>query len=302
MTAPKPKELGLPPPALARRSPPPPTLGPLHVVAAAAWRRLSWLNLDAAGLRNTIVKIGMISMMAHQPRILSLQLLTTIPLPQMKNFYHDLLGLSVLAQDADQLVIAAGQTQIIFVQAAPDQGKPFYHFAVNIPQNKLMFAREWLQERTTLLEAPLTRRDPHYPDDVRYFPAWNAHALFFYDPADNIVEFIARHNLQNDMPGPFTSPDIHCVSEIGFVVEDQQATAAQLEQDLGLEPYPPGTDNWWAMGDEQGLLLCTPRGRIWGDNTGRPKTFDVFPAEVTIRGDQPGRHSVLGYPYEIVVR
>lgn len=99
-------------------------------------------------------------------------------------------------------------TQITFIHASGDQGEPFYHFVFDVPQNKLMLAREWLIERVPLIQGPSNRRDSRYPNDIRHFPDWSAHAFFFWDPADNIVEFIARHDVENDSASPFTGRDI----------------------------------------------------------------------------------------------
>ena len=74
------------------------------------------------------------------PRILSLDLLTPAPLAKMKEFYHRLLGLSVLDEQPDRLTVAAGGTRLTFIEAAPEHGKPFYHFAFNIPENKILSA------------------------------------------------------------------------------------------------------------------------------------------------------------------
>ena len=82
------------------------------------------------------------------PRILALRLLTAAPLAEMRAFYHDRLGLAVLAHTETELTIAGGKTPITFVRADPDQGRPFYHFAFNIPQNKVMGARAWQLEQS----------------------------------------------------------------------------------------------------------------------------------------------------------
>ena len=55
------------------------------------------------------------------------------------------------------------------------------------------------------------------------------------------------------------------------------------------------------MGDERGLLLCLPKGRVFGENTATPKAFDVFPTWASIGGDAPGRHAFEGAPYEVSV-
>jgi catechol 2,3-dioxygenase-like lactoylglutathione lyase family enzyme len=235
-----------------------------------------------------------------QPLLTGLKLLTAAPFAAMKAFYHDQLGLAVLEETATRLVIAGGLTPITFVKAEPEQGAPWYHVAFNIPENKLLKAREWHLKRSPLIEAPERARDPAFPDDVRHFRNWNAHSVFFWDPAGNLLEYIARHDLDNGAPGPFTTDDILYASEIAFVVDDQPAAAHQLNQTLGLDVYPRGASSWWAMGDELGLLLCIPR-RLWGENTDRPRRFTVHPTEATIRGGAPRTYQMPGYPYTVQV-
>ncbi len=239
-----------------------------------------------------------------EPRIREIRLLTSTPLAEMRRFYESLLGFPVIESRADLVAFGAGATRLEFRPVAP--GEPgaegaFYHFAFNIPRNKIRLAREWQLERTPLVPTPIALRDPDYPDDVRHFSHWNAHSVFFFDPAFNIVEYIARHDLPGDAPGPFTAADILYASEIGFVVEDPGSHARRLHERLGLEAYPRGTDNWWAMGDERGLVLCLPKGRVFGENTATPKAFDVFPTGATIRAARADRFGFEAKPYDLIV-
>lgn len=256
--------------------------------------RLAWCVSNASATPGLDPSAG--------PRILSLRLLTAAPLEKMRAFYHDLLGWPVLSDRATELTIGGGQTPITFVQAEAGQGEPFYHFAFNIPENKLLSAREWHLKRAPLIETPVYLRDPKFPKDVRHFRNWNAHSLFFWDPAFNIVEYICRHDLPNAAPGKFSVDDIHYASEIGLTVTDQASNAKLLEKDLGLGVYPRSSTRPWAMGDELGLLLCIPKRRVFGENTDTPKTFDVFPTRATIRGERSMNYAIPNYPYEIVVK
>ncbi len=240
---------------------------------------------------------------SETPLISALRLFTAAPLEEMKRFYHDLLGLAVTSQSAEELTIQAGLTSITFVPAPPELGGPFYHFAFNIPHNKLLAARTWQLERTELVNWPANKSDPAYPNDVRHFRSWNAHSLFFWDPANNVVEYIARHDLNNDAPDPgdFSTADILYASEIAFVVDDQNAQARKLNKALGLPVYPKGQSFWWAMGDERGLLLCIPK-RTWGTDPNKQVRFDVFPTHATIQGVEAERYTFDGLPYEISVK
>ncbi len=250
--------------------------------------------------------------------IRGLRLLTAVPLDKMREFYCQTLGLELVSATEAELTVRAGGTSIIFVPAAPEHlnspgglineggvgsGEPFYHFAFNIPENKILAARRWQQERTPLVPTPPNLRDPAFPDDVRHFANWNAHSVFFFDPAFNVVEYIARHDLDNaaEDAGSFGPADLHYCSEIGFLVapDDREEVAGRVARQIGLSEYPPGTTPW-AMGDERGLLLILGNlGGVWGENTDTPVRWGVWPTEATIAGPASADDTFDGKPYRI---
>ncbi len=235
---------------------------------------------------------------SDKARILALRLLTAAPLEEMRAFYSDGLGLPVRARSERELVVFAGASEIVFVQVEDTKAAPFYHFAFNIPENKILAAREWQLERSEVFITPPGLRDPTFPDDVRHFRSWNAHSIFFWDPAGNVLEYIARHDLDNTATGGFSQADILYASEIGFVVDDVPGAAASMEATLDLEQYRNGSAQFHATGDEHGLLLLFERGREIGDVLrDRPAPVGVFETQVEIRC--PGSHRIEGYPYEI---
>src|SRR5262245_28456407 len=85
------------------------------------------------------------------PRIVSLSLLSSASLMHMKAFYHGLLGLDLIEEKPDSLTIAAGTTRLTFLPSRLQDEKPFYHFAFNIPENKIRSAWAWQKERTALI-------------------------------------------------------------------------------------------------------------------------------------------------------
>jgi catechol 2,3-dioxygenase-like lactoylglutathione lyase family enzyme len=235
------------------------------------------------------------------PRIRSLELLSSAPLAKMKEFYHQALGLSVVDEQPERLSIAAGTTRVTFVKAGADDGKPFYHFAFNIPENKVAAAWRWQKERSPLLPIPSRLRDPKYPDDVVDYSHWNAHSVFFFDPAGNVVEYIGRHDLKNAAPGDFGSGDILYASEIGLIVDDVPATASQLKDVVGVDQYRGGSDQFTALGDERGLLLVMKRGRVISFDAEEKKAVTVFRTAVSVRGAKPTKYLFPKFPYEIAV-
>src|SRR5262249_7227454 len=102
-------------------------------------------------------------------------------------------------------------------------------------------------------------RDADYPNDVVNYSHWNAHSIFFFDPAQNVVEYIARHALRNRAEGSFDSRQILYASEIAFVVDEVAAAAQRMREAVGLDQYRGGDDQFRAIGDERGLLLVMCR-------------------------------------------
>lgn len=249
---------------------------------------------------------------ANQPLIRGLRLLTGVPLAEMRRFYCDKIGFKYAEERDGEFTFHAGATRVTFVKAQPDQfkgnggrgnGEPMYHFAFNIPSNKILAARKWQLERSSLVSPRREVRDSGMPGDVWHFRHWNAHSVFFFDPAWNIVEYIARHDLKNEAADEqkFGVSDILYASEIGYVTNraDQKKTIALMRDQLGLHEYPRGAEPW-AMGDERGLLLCLARlGEQWAEHTETPVNWGVFPTECTVRGPKPGTYKVDGFPYSV---
>jgi len=232
-------------------------------------------------------------------RILKIRLVTAAPLTDMRQFYHGKLGLPVLGESSTEITIGGGATPITFVSARAEQEAPFYHFAFNIPENKLLDARTWQLDRTRLLPIFPELRDESYPDDVIHFKHWNAHSIYFLDPAGNVVEYIARHDLGNKSHGPFSETDILYASEIAFIVDDVSAMASGLQETFDLSQYRQGGETFRALGDEHGLLLVFQRGRNMSRGFGEPKLADVFPTEVDIRATTDTKFAAPDFPYEI---
>ncbi len=239
-----------------------------------------------------------------EPLIQSLRLRTLGSLGELKDFYSNKLGLRVLAETPTELTMAGGATPITFVRTESATERPFYHFAFNIPENKIRAARAWQLKRSALITTPPPLRDAAYPDDVRHFSNWNAHSVFFWDPAGNLVEYIARHDLGNGADGEFTSRDILYASEIGLIIADEEraALARRLGSELGLGGYKPEAGGFfWALGDGRGLVLLLPRGLRGNVDPNRRVEFGVFPTEATLRGGGSSKHAIAGYPYSINV-
>lgn len=236
-----------------------------------------------------------------KPLIRRMRLRTSADLDHMQEFYGSKLGLGVSPIAQGAFTVQAGTTEVTFVKAPAAKVGPLYHFAFNIPQNQIRTALDWAKRRVELIPAWGNLADDDYPKEVIHFRHWNAHSLFFFDPALNLVELIARHDLSNDAKGAFTSSQILHASEIGLPVSDSPGLAKKLNKDLGLPGYPDRSTPQFAMGDQNGLLLCLLDKQTWGAHTKTPIQWGVHATELTISGRESKTYKIEGYPYTIQV-
>jgi|SRR5579859_773013 len=143
------------------------------------------------------------------------------------------------------------------------EGAPFYHFALLIPGDRFDAAQAWADERFALVGG------------VFEFEDWSARAVYFLDPADNIVELIAYRGLEeNGRTGAFDAEEIVGFSELGLV-----GNRAETFRSLNL-PLWTGTiddpDTLAFVGEMGRTLILAEEGRGWLP-TGRPA--EVHPVE-----------------------
>jgi catechol-2,3-dioxygenase len=264
--------------------------------SAALLTMLEAHNLWATSSFSTVTEI-------KQPLIHSLRLLTTSPIRELKDFYGKVLGLPVSATGDQSLTVQAGKSSITFTKTDEHKTRPFYHFAFNIPENKIEKAFAWQRSRT-----PIIHPNPSGPKDaVVNFQHWNAHSIFFLDPAGNLLEYIARHDLQNAVEGEFSVTDILYASEIGFIVDDVEQTGSAIKNSLHLNSYRP-SENFMPIGDEYGLLLMIQKGKVWTSHPNQVNQVGIFKTSVSISNLSAGQAGAAqtgwkspNYPYEILV-
>jgi catechol-2,3-dioxygenase len=211
-------------------------------------------------------------------------------LPELADFYSQTLGLPISKPSDMELAIQAGTTRLVF-QQAPAGWRGMYHFAFNIPRDLFDEARLWLESRTPLI--PDERGRVEFGSN----PEWDSRSCYFYDPAGNILELIARQRLDNAAPPPFDGGKILGVSEIGLASEDVPELAQRLKE-AGFSIFGKDYDaEFTPMGDDHGLLILVRRGRKWYPN--RQDPAELLPVRVLLR-DQSGRRiDLTGVPYQI---
>ncbi len=145
------------------------------------------------------------------------------------------------------------------------------HWALNVAPQRFEESVAFAAGRVELLH-----------EDVP-FETWRARSAYFFDPAGNIVELIARERA----PGGELFLEL---SEVGLPVSDVGAAVEFLESQAGLPHFSGDRRTFSAVGDDRGLFIVVPVGRPWLF-TDRPAPD--HPLEVTITA---GRDDELRIP------
>ncbi len=182
--------------------------------------------------------------------------LQTNNLKNTAKFYQEILGLFIIENDSISISIQTGNSILKFIEN--NDFNSIYHFAFNIPENKLEEAITWAKNKIGLLVI----EDKNV---IARFENWNANAVYFYDNNGNLLEFIARHDLGNAQLTPFDSKSILNISEIGIVNETPLELANQLIEEHGLEFFAknPNSELFSAVGNDEGLLIIVKPNRNW---------------------------------------
>ncbi len=220
-------------------------------------------------------------------RILELTITTGNP-AELRNFYAEQLGFPEIpaAGETDGFSFRSGYTRI---NIAPGDTDARYHFAFNVRPDQLESAISWLEKAGVELID-----NPQGKGKIVDFPNWLAKSVYFYDPAGNIVEIIARAAIPRAGNAPkFTAASLTGISEIGIVTDDVPAMREWIAgtHRVGAFARQQNTDTFSAMGDDEGLLLLVPAGRKW-----YMADFEAAHFPLSIKGQNGGSEIKLILP------
>ena len=199
------------------------------------------------------------------------------------DFYSKVLGLKITNFTKEKVSLEFGKS-ILNIEYKPETTP--YHFAVNIPANKDLEALEWLKSKVEILKDG--------KNEIQDFDFWNAKAIYFYDLDENIVELIARKNLNNLSNQKFDSNQFLEISEIGVPTLDIEKEFNQLKSLTGIEIFDGGFERFCAIGDENGLFICiNKKVKDWF-----PTNDKAFSSEFEIRLIEKGIEYQIDYKNE----
>lgn len=170
--------------------------------------------------------------------------LYTDKLQAQKQFHKSVFEVDFIQENDEYFTFQMGWTKLTFKQSIKP---PIYHYCYLIPNNKLKSAIDWLDGKVDLIktEGSVVHDHGH----------WNAKAIYFYDGAGNIVEFIVRYEIDNPSTGDFSFSDILCVNEIGAPSTNPKSLNETLEKKLGTKFWKGNFERFAINGDEEGMFL-----------------------------------------------
>ncbi|MFV5688316.1 VOC family protein [Flavobacterium sp. ZT3R25] len=197
--------------------------------------------------------------------ILELELLTA-NINETELFYNEVIGFKTVSKNNSSISFRAGSTKLTF--RSSENLSPVYHFAFDIPNNKLLEAFALIEKKTEILEVIP-------PEKIADFYNWNAKSFYFYDNNGNILEFIARFSLDNTSEKPFDGSSILSVSEIGFVSKNVSQLSDEMSNKYGLSVFPkqPKLNKFIVLGTDTGLFILVEENRDWYPTHKKAKSF-----------------------------
>ena len=171
-------------------------------------------------------------------------------------FYKNLLELPVIDESKESISFYAGETKLIFKESVNQQ--PAYHFAFNIPSNQINEAYNWARQKLEILNVEPGQK-------IANFDSWHAKAFYFLDNNGNILELIARFDLQIESSLDFTGASFISISEVGIVGNEVSDTCKEIIERFGLAFFDKQTplEKFAAIGDDNGLFIIVPQHRNW---------------------------------------
>jgi hypothetical protein len=106
-----------------------------------------------------------------------------------------------------------------------------------------------------------------YDGLIADFVNWHAKSFYFKDPAGNILEMIARFDLNDIVDEALSADQIRNISEVGIVFPiktfDEEVKALMKNFSLNYFDKQPALPQFRAIGNDEGLFIVVPESRAW---------------------------------------
>ncbi len=190
-------------------------------------------------------------------------------LDELRFFYTKKFNFPIVEDAGDCLTLKVGNSLLSFEENRIH--KSYYHFAINIPYSSVNKALKWAHKKVEVI---------HYENQaIQEFNAWEARAIFFLDPAGNVVEFIGRKRFNDDKLGSFNEEAFISISEVGIPVFEVSSAFKAINHATGIEKFDCVSNTFCAAGNDEGLLILVDSAeKSWfpTDDPARAFNLEVY--------------------------
>jgi len=187
-------------------------------------------------------------------------------LQEQKYFYTKKFSFEVLDESDEFITLQMGGSKLTFIENRLK--KSYYHFALNIPFDAVNKALHWLDKKVDIIET----KDGKIQDVSN----WKALAIYFLDPAGNVVEFIGRERVKAKSRSVFNEKDIISISEVGLPVFQVNEAFKVISQESGIEKFDCNSSTFCACGDDEGLFIIVDEAeKTWFPTDEAAKPFPL---------------------------
>ncbi len=189
---------------------------------------------------------------------------------KQKQFYSEILEFELVLDTTEKIAFKIGESMLSF-QYKKDV-KPS-HVAFNIPTNLVDQAFNWLQKRVEILDYQGTV--------ITSFERWNAKAIYFYDADKNIMEFIARKDLNIESNKSFSPSELISISEMAIATDNIESIYNTINAIKPISIYGGDFSRFCALGNDEGLFILIDKNKKkW-----YPTMEEAFTSDFIIKGD-----------------
>lgn len=205
--------------------------------------------------------------------------LRTNDIIETEKFYGQTIGLKKTQQTEKSISFNVGTSNLIFELIDKEQS-PKYHFAFNIPTNKIEEAINWTSQRTNLIAVA----DNNFVAD---FENWKAKAIYFFDNNQNVLEFICRSDLKNPVDRIFSIDTILNINEIGIVTDKPLEIAKEIIEKTKTIFFSKGPkrEDFVAVGTDSGLFVISNPKRNWYPTEQKAEKY-IVKAKIKVAGNE----------------
>jgi len=197
-------------------------------------------------------------------------ILFTNSIQEQKQFYKNVLEFELILDSTEKISFKTGESILSFQYKETFKSS---HLAFNIPSNKETEALFWLQKRVEIL--------PYNNKFISDFKSWNAKAIYFYDADKNIMEFIARKNMNTATDSEFSSTSILSISEMAIATDNIEYIFNTINGMKSISIYDGNFRRFCAIGNEDGLFILIDKNKKkW-----YPTMETAFTSDFIIKGD-----------------